>query len=179
MFSYYPMLYHFLTLHTHWHLIISRYRWLKSKHPEVKLVKLVGFRSKKLVPPDGSHQPETGYRFTEVSLRRGNFSVLVECFEPFTGVAEVMPCKGHLQVGMGNLRMRGERFMKTWGILIESCIKSLGLSIADWVISIYYIWSHVTEGDGTYCIWLDNCILKMHLLYVTYTYVTVISLLCI
>jgi len=39
----------------------------------------------------------TGYRFTEVSLRRGNFSVLVECFEPFTGVAEVMPCKGHLQ----------------------------------------------------------------------------------
>eukprot|EP00434_Breviolum_minutum_P007663 symbB.v1.2.006758.t1/scaffold405.1/size210896/14 len=39
----------------------------------------------------------TGYRFTEVSLRRGNFSVLVECFEPFTGKAEVMPCKGHLQ----------------------------------------------------------------------------------
>ena len=45
MLSYYPTLYHFLTLHPHWHQSISRYRWLKSKHPGVKLVKLVGFRS--------------------------------------------------------------------------------------------------------------------------------------
>ena len=40
-----------------------------------------------------------GYVFTEISLHLGNFSVLAKCSEPsYTGEAEVLPCKAHLQV---------------------------------------------------------------------------------
>ncbi|CAL1169140.1 unnamed protein product [Cladocopium goreaui] len=51
---------------------------------------------------DGSCLPArnvTGYVFTEISLHLGNFSVLAKCSEPsYTGEAEVLPCKAHLQV---------------------------------------------------------------------------------
>lgn len=50
---------------------------------------------------DGSCLPArnvTGYVFTEISLHLGNFSVLAKCSEPsYTGEAEVLPCKAHLQ----------------------------------------------------------------------------------
>jgi hypothetical protein len=40
-----------------------------------------------------------GYVFTDISLHLGNFSVLAKCSEPsYTGEAEVLPCKAHLQV---------------------------------------------------------------------------------
>ncbi len=110
-----------------YHIDISRYRLLKSKQRWkgwFEILHLIQKNSTFCSQKMGSsvevvinqsahrwHRP-TGYRFTEVSLRRGNFRVLVECFEPFTGVAEVMPCKGHLQAVGGNLRMRLEGFME-------------------------------------------------------------------
>lgn len=72
-----------------------------ERHPDVRDATETGELDVTLeTREDGSCLPAgnvTGYVFTEISLHLGNFSVLAECSESYTGEAEVIPCEAHLQ----------------------------------------------------------------------------------